>query len=76
MAVKETGISHAIIVDGAVKPRELSAAGRTERWLHGVLASRGIKSEDVFLLAVDDGDEVICIPKEKSLYNKKKGRKQ
>lgn len=76
LPVKETGISHAIIVDGLVKPLELKASGRTERWLHSVLAKRGIKSEDVFLLAVDDGDEVVCIPKEKRIYSKKKGRKK
>lgn len=69
LPVKETGISHAVIVDGIVKSAELSASGRTERWLKNTLAARAVTLKDVFLLAVDDGGEVVLIKKEE----KKKG---
>jgi uncharacterized membrane protein YcaP (DUF421 family) len=61
---KETGISHAIIVDGRIKKAELSASGRTERWLQNALSSRGVTSDEVFLLAVDDGGSITMIKKE------------
>ena len=64
LPVKEAGISHAIIVDGKVKPEELSASGRSERWLKNALTSRAVAEKDVFLLAVDDGGNVILIKKE------------
>ena len=72
LPVKETGIAHAIIVDGAIKREELSASGRTERWLTNALEKRGVSAKDVFLFAVDDGGEVTCILKEIP----KKGRKK
>ena len=72
--VPECGISHAIIVDGAIKDEELSASGRTQRWLENTLSARALSVKDVFLLAVNDRGELVCIPKEKK--NKyKKGRK-
>lgn len=73
LSVKETGIAHAIIVDGEFKQKELIASGRTERWLHGALRARGTAIEDIFLFAVDDGGEVTCILKDKK--QKKKGKK-
>jgi uncharacterized membrane protein YcaP (DUF421 family) len=70
LPVKERGISHAIIVDGACKPEELKASGRTERWLKNVLQKNGVAVEEVFLLAVDDGGETVCIPREKKNSHK------
>ena len=65
LALTETGISHAIVVDGQVKKAELSVAGRTERWLANTLRELAIETPDVFLLTVDDSGEVVCIPKAK-----------
>lgn len=71
--VKETGISHAIIVDGQIKNEELLASGRTERWLENALHARGVTPKEIFLFSVDDGGEILCIARE----NKdKKGRKK
>ena len=67
---KEAGISHAIIVDGKVKPEELSASGRTERWLKNTLSARGVTEKEIFLLAVDDVGSLVLIKKEEK---KKKG---
>lgn len=74
LPLKETGISHAIIVDGQIKREELIASGRTEAWLSNALRTRGIAAKDVFLLAVDDGGEIACIPRERK--DNKKGRKK
>ena len=74
LSAKEGGISHAIVVDGEIKGTELRASGRTERWLENALASRALSLKDVFLLAVDDKGEIVCIPKEKK-NRYKKGRK-
>lgn len=72
---KECGISHAIIVDGARKTEELKASGRTQRWLSNFLEKEGLTEKEIFLLAVDDGGETVCIPKEKK-EQYKKGRKK
>lgn len=72
---KETGISHAVVVDGVIKEKELIVTGRSARWLEKTLSSRGIRLEEVFLLAVDDSGEIVCITKDKRIY-KKKGRKK
>lgn len=74
LSVKETGISHAVIVDGEIKKEELRASGRTEAWLKGALRVQGVSPEEVFLFAVDDGGEVVCIPKKNT--NNIKGRKK
>ncbi|MBE6656346.1 MAG: DUF421 domain-containing protein [Ruminococcaceae bacterium] len=71
---KETGISHAIIVDGQIKKEEMTASGRTSAWLKHALQARGVAEEEVFLLTVDDGGEITCILKEKK--NNKKERKK
>ena len=71
LPVKETGISHAIIVDGQIKKEELAASGRNERWLKNALHAKGVAPKDIFLFAVDDGGEIICIKREN-----KKGRKK
>ena len=68
LPVKETGISHAIIVDGKIKKEELTAAGRTERWLQNALTSRGVTPDEVFLLAADDGGSVVLIKKEEKKH--------
>lgn len=73
LSVKETGISHAVIVDGEIKREELRASGRTEAWLKGALHAQGVSPKEVFLFAVDDGGEVVCIPKK---TNNIKGRKK
>ncbi len=62
--IKENGISHAVVVDGQIKKEELSASGQTERWLKNALKKRGVSTEEVFLLTVDDGGEIVCIKKE------------
>ena len=70
LSLKETGISHAIVVDGQIKREELTASGRTERWLKNALAAEALSLSEVFLLAVDDGGSVVCIPKEKKRKKK------
>lgn len=65
LSAKETGIDHAVIVDGTVKTAELSASGRTERWLENTLKAKGVTAKEIFLLSVDDGGEITLILKER-----------
>ncbi len=60
----ETGMMHLIISDGALNRRNLSLAGRDERWLSELLASRGLTVAEVFLLMVDDSGKVRLFPRE------------
>ena len=73
LKAKETGIAHAIVVDGAIKREELSASGRTERWLANALEKQGVCAKEVFLFSVDDGGEITCILKDNK-YKKGKER--
>lgn len=54
-----------VINDGRLMERNLHAAGRDENWLAAQLRQRGIRSvRQVFLLTVDEGGAVVCVPKE------------
>lgn len=58
----ENGIMHLIISDGRINQHSLSLAGRDMTWLEGVLASRSLRAEDVFMLLADDGGQVRVLP--------------
>lgn len=54
-----------LINDGRLMERNLLASGHTRQWLASQLRQRGIASVDqVFLFTVDDGETVVCVPKE------------
>ena len=54
-----------LINDGRLMERNLRAAGRDEIWLAAQLRQRGLTSpRQVFLLTVDEGGTVVCVPKE------------
>ena len=54
-----------LINDGRLMERNLRAAGRDENWLAAQLRQRGLTSpRQVFLLPVDEGGTVVCVPKE------------
>ena len=64
LSVKESGIAHAVVVDGKVKAQELSASGQTRRWLKNVCLTHKVEIEEIFLLSVDDGGKVTLILRE------------
>lgn len=52
--VEEVGFSLAVINDGAINEKALSAIGRNHKWLRRILNREGVGSEkDVFLLTCD-----------------------
>ena len=61
----DTFLPTVIINDGRVLADNLRQCGRDERWLEKELHRQGIKrSEDVFLLTVDQQGTVVCLRKE------------
>ncbi len=60
----EAGMMHLIVSDGQIHRRNLEQAGKDERWLEAVLLTRHCSLDEVFLLMVDDGDEIRFFTKE------------
>lgn len=58
----EAGMMHLIVADGVVNERNLTMAGKDERWLNEILASRKMTLPEIFLLMVDDGGTVRVYP--------------
>ncbi len=64
---EETGIDHAIILDGKIVAAGLSATGRNEDWLQKELAKRKISSPDqVFYFAMSDSGDQVVIKQKKN----------
>lgn len=56
-----------LINDGRVIARNLKQYGKSEEWLQRQVKRKGLASfRDVFLLTIDGGDKIYCLPKEKS----------
>jgi len=65
LSIPESGIAHALIIDGTVKQEALRGSGKTIEWLHQTVEERGIALKEIFLLTVDDTDKVRIIRKDK-----------
>jgi len=64
--IKETGIDHAIIIDGKIIDRELEEVGVTKEKVGKMIAERGYKSiREIFYMGIDDGGETYIVGKEK-----------
>ena len=54
-----------LVNDGRVIRRNLTACGRDENWLEKQLRAQKLSSpKEVFLLTLDEQDQVFCVPKE------------
>ncbi len=53
----EEGVSHAVVVDGTVRKRALSAAGKDERWLAAQMKQKGLKPKELLYFTVNDKNE-------------------
>ncbi len=62
---KNCGVCHAIIVDGKTNKSNLTVSQKNEAWLNKLLECRKIKKEDVFLLTVNDANDINIIMKDK-----------
>ena len=63
--VTENGIAHACVIDGQVIYHNLTIVGWTQKRLEKELSKRKLKLADVFLLTVNDTEEITIIEKEK-----------
>ena len=54
MNVPERGMMHMVICDGKINARNLTLAGKDERWLEAYLLTKRTRADEVFLLLVDD----------------------
>lgn len=59
----ETGLMHVIVADGVVNDRNLSMAGKDQRWLTQTLTAHKLELSEVFLLMVDDSGRVRIFPR-------------
>ncbi|MEE1356426.1 MAG: DUF421 domain-containing protein [Clostridia bacterium] len=59
----DCGISHLLIVDGHIKYANLKAAGKSAQWLSDHLKKNNIFKEDIFLMTLNDSEQVKIICK-------------
>lgn len=56
-----SGMTHALVMDGAINKSGLELANKSEKWLYGELCRRGLDIKDIFLLTVDEGGKISII---------------
>lgn len=61
ISIPESGISHALIIDGTVLPQNLALCGKTKIWLDRWLTKHKTAVGEVFLLTLDDGGNIFCM---------------
>jgi len=59
----EKGIAHCIIIEGKVFKDNLKLSGKSEKWVEKELTRRHLDAKDIFLMTVDDNDDVFIILK-------------
>ena len=64
LSVEDNGLSHIIIADGYVNRLNLSMTGHDEEWLSLALREQKCSLHEVFLLMVDDADQIFLVRKE------------
>lgn len=61
LAIKEKGLSHALIVNGKIDYPTLNALNKNKDWLKGIMKKQKIKDlRSVYLLTVTDDGEIYC----------------
>jgi len=61
----ENGIMHPIVIDGTPLDKNIAHCGRSRSWIDKQLTDRGCSLDETFLLAADDGGNVIFVKKDK-----------
>lgn len=61
---KSSGIAHAVIVDGDINESNLDYAQKNKKWLLKYLSTHNYKASDIFLMTVDDENNINIINKE------------
>ena len=61
---EEDGIAHTVMIDGKVFYDNLQICRKSEEWIYKTLKKKNIIPETVYLMTVDDRDNVVIILKE------------
>ena len=59
-----SGIAHALIIDGDINRSGLEMSGKSEKWLLDYLKKNNLEAKDVFLISVDNTNNINIIKKE------------
>lgn len=62
--VDETGIAHSVVIEGKIYSENMELAGKTEKWIREKIRENGTDTERIFLMTVDDNDNIYIIKKE------------
>lgn len=60
----EKGIAHCIIIEGRIYGENLALSGKSKAWVLDKLRDQNLSMEDIFLMTVDDSDDIFIILKE------------
>ncbi len=61
---KENGIFHVVVERGVINRHGLDVLGLSERWVHDTLSKKGFSMSDIYLMMINDGEDMKIIPKE------------
>lgn len=62
--IRDTGMSHCVVIEGKIYEENLKLTGKSEKWVKAAAENNGASVDDIFLMTVDDCDNVYIIRKE------------
>ena len=62
--IRDTGMSHCVVIEGKIYEENLKLTGKSEKWVETAAEDNGASVDDIFLMTVDDCDNVYIIRKE------------
>ena len=61
---KGDGIAHAIVIDGEINESNLKFADKNVKWLMSYLSEKKLKLSEIFLMSINDSNNITIIKKE------------
>ncbi len=61
VSLSDTGIAHAVIIDGTIKEEALKGSCKNINWLNSEIKKAKLELKDIFLFTVDDTDHIYII---------------
>ena len=62
--IRDTGMSHCVVIEGKIYEENLKLTGKSEKWVKATAEDHGASVDDIFLMTIDDCDNVYIIRKE------------